>query len=109
VAWMLLFIAGLLETLWAFTMKMSNGFTRPMMSLATALSMVASIGLLSVSMRTLPLGTSYPVWTGIGAVGTFLVGVIVLRESLSFTRVVAAALIVAGLLLMKASAAPDAP
>jgi len=109
VAWMLLFIAGLLETLWAFTMKMSNGFTRPMMTLATALSMLASIGLLSVSMRTLPLGTSYPVWTGIGAVGTFLVGVIVLRESLSLTRVVAAALIVAGLLLMKASASPDAP
>lgn len=108
-AWMLLFIAGLLETLWAFTMKMSNGFTRPMMTLATALSMLASIGLLSVSMRTLPLGTSYPVWTGIGAVGTFLVGVIVLRESLNFTRVVAAALIVAGLLLMKASASPDAP
>ena len=108
-AWVLLFVAGLLETAWAYTMKMSNGFTRPIMSLATALAMLASIGLLSVSMRTLPLGTSYPVWTGIGAVGTFLVGVIVLRESLSFTRVVAAALIVAGLLLMKASAAPDAP
>ena len=108
-AWVLLFVAGLLETAWAFTMKMSNGFTRPMMTLATALAMLASIGLLSVSMRTLPLGTSYPVWTGIGAVGTFLVGVIVLRESLSFTRVVAAALIVAGLVLMKASASPDAP
>lgn len=108
-AWVLLFVAGLLETAWAFTMKMSNGFTRPMMTLATALAMFASIGLLSVSMRTLPLGTSYPVWTGIGAVGTFLVGIIVLRESLSFTRVVAAALIVAGLVLMKASASPDAP
>jgi len=104
VAWVLLFVAGLLETAWAFTMKMSNGFTRPMMSIATALAMLASIGLLSVSMRTLPLGTSYPVWTGIGAVGTFHVGVIVLGESLSFTRVVAAALIVAGLILMKASA-----
>jgi quaternary ammonium compound-resistance protein SugE len=109
VAWVLLFVAGLLETAWALTMKMSNGFTRPMMSLATALAMLASIALLSVSMRTLPLGTSYPVWTGIGAVGTFLVGVIVLKESLSFTRVAAAALIVAGLILMKASASPDAP
>jgi quaternary ammonium compound-resistance protein SugE len=103
VAWVLLFVAGLLETVWAFTMKRSDGFTRPGMSIATAVAMLASIGLLSVSMRTLPLGTSYPVWTGIGAVGTFLVGVVVLGESLNVTRVVAAALIVAGLLLMKAS------
>ena len=103
VAWVLLFVAGLLETVWAFTMKRSDGFTRPAMSIATALAMLASIGLLSVSMRTLPLGTSYPVWTGIGAVGTFLVGVVVLGESLNFMRVIAAALIVAGLLLMKAS------
>ena len=102
-AWVLLFVAGLLETVWAFTMKRSDGFTRPGMSIATAVAMLASIGLLSVSMRTLPLGTSYPVWTGIGAVGTFLVGVVVLGESLNVTRVVAAALIVAGLLLMKAS------
>ena len=107
-AWVLLLIAGLLETVWAFTMKMSDGFTRPLMSIATAVAMCASIGLLSIAMRTLPLGTSYPVWTGIGAVGTFVVGVIVLRESLSFARVVAAVLIVAGLLLMKASASPDA-
>jgi len=104
VAWMLLFVAGLLETVWAWTMKMSDGFTRPVMSVATALAMFASIGLLSVSMRTLPLGTAYPVWTGIGAVGTFLVGVVVLGESVSLTRVVAAVLIVSGLLLMKASA-----
>jgi quaternary ammonium compound-resistance protein SugE len=104
VAWVLLLIAGLLETVWAFTMKKSDGFTRPAMTVATAVAMVGSIGLLSVSMRTLPLGTSYPVWTGIGAVGTFLVGVIVLGESLNVTRAVAAVLIVAGLLLMKASA-----
>jgi len=106
VAWVLLFVAGLLETVWAWTMKMSEGFTRPVMSVATLLAMAASIGLLSISMRTLPLGTSYPVWTGIGAVGTFLVGVVVLGESVNLARVIAAVLIVSGLLLMKASSGP---
>lgn len=100
-AWVLLLIAGLLEVVWAFTMKLSQGFTRGGPTLVTLLAMLASVGLLSVSMRTLPLGTAYTVWTGIGAVGAFAVGVFVLGEPVSTGRVAAAVLIVAGLLLMK--------
>jgi quaternary ammonium compound-resistance protein SugE len=102
-AWVLLFVAGLLEIVWAFTMKLSHGFTRPSASLVTLVAMLASFGLLSASMKTLPLGTAYTVWTGIGAVGAFVVGVVVLGESANTTRVLAAALIVAGLVLMKVS------
>ena len=100
-AWILLFAAGLLEIVWAFTMKRSEGFTRLGPSIVTLVAMAASFGLLSIAMRTLPLGTAYTVWTGIGAVGAFVVGVAVLGESLTSGRVVAAALIVAGLILMK--------
>ncbi|HXW07117.1 MAG TPA: SMR family transporter [Vicinamibacterales bacterium] len=102
-AWVLLFVAGLLEIVWAFTMKLSHGFTQPSASLVTLVAMLASFGLLSASMNTLPLGTAYTVWTGIGAVGAFIVGVVVLGESVNTTRVLAAALIVAGLVLMKVS------
>ena len=102
-AWVLLLVAGLLEILWAFTMKLSQGFTRPGASIVTLLAMLASFGLLSAAMRTLPLGTAYTIWTGIGAVGAFVVGIAVLGESISATRVLAAALIVSGLVLMKAS------
>ena len=102
-AWVLLLAAGLLEIVWAFTMKRSEGFTRPGPTVVTLIAMLASFGLLSVSMRTLPLGTAYTVWTGIGALGAFVVGVVVLGEPLTASRVVAAALIVAGLLLMKLS------
>jgi quaternary ammonium compound-resistance protein SugE len=102
-AWLLLFVAGLLEVVWAFTMKLSQGFTRPGASIVTVLAMLASFALLSSSMRTLPLGTAYTVWTGIGAVGAFAVGVVVLGESINAARVLAAALIVSGLVLMKIS------
>ena len=102
-AWVLLFVAGLLEIVWAFTMKLSQGFTRPTASVITVLAMLASFGLLSASMRTLPLGTAYTVWTGIGAVGAFVVGVVVLGESVNSVRVLAAVLIVSGLILMKVS------
>ena len=101
-AWVLLFIAGLLEIVWAYAMKLSQGFTRPGPAAVTLIAMIASFGLLSVAMRTLPLGTAYTVWTGIGAVGAFLVGVLVLGEPAHATRLVAAALIVAGIVLMKA-------
>jgi len=103
--WLLLIAAGLLEVVWAFTMKLSVGFTRPGASAITLLAMLASFGLLSISMRSLPLGTAYTVWTGIGAAGAFVVGVIALGEPLTSGRVVAAALIVAGLILMKLSSA----
>ena len=104
-AWVLLLVAGLLEIVWAFTMKLSHGFTRPGASIVTLLAMLASFGLLSASMRTLPLGTAYTVWTGIGAVGAFIMGSVVLGESVTTARVVAAALIVSGLVLMRVSAA----
>jgi quaternary ammonium compound-resistance protein SugE len=103
-AWVLLIVAGVLEVVWAFTMKLSNGFTRPAASIVTLVAMIASFTLLSVSMRTLPLGTAYTVWTGIGAVGAFAVGVIALGEPATALRVVAAVLIVCGIILIKVSA-----
>lgn len=87
-------------------MKQSNGFTKLVPSLITIVVMIASFGLLSLSMRTLPLGTAYTVWTGIGAIGAFVVGIAVLGEQLNFMRMCAAALIVCGLVLMKLST-PD--
>jgi len=102
-AWVLLLAAGLLETVWAFSMKLSQGFTRPTASLVTILAMLASFALLSVSMKTLPLGTAYTVWTGIGAVGAVVAGTAFLGEPLTLARGVAAVLIVAGMILMKFS------
>lgn len=100
-AWTYLIFAGLLEVVWAFAMKLSVGFSRPLPSAVTILAMILSFGLLSLAMRVLPLGTAYTIWTGIGAVGAFVVGVVVLGESLSFARIAAASLIIAGLALMK--------
>ena len=102
-AWMVLFVAGLLEVVWAYSMKLSDGFTRLTPSVVTLGAMFLSFGLLALAMKTLPLGTAYTVWTGIGAVGAFVVGIVVLGEAVSFTRVLAAVLIVAGLVLMKVS------
>lgn len=104
-AWILLFVAGLLEIVWAFTMKLSQGFTRPTHSIVTLVAMAASFTLLSISMRTLPLGTAYTVWTGIGAVGSFIVGTAVLGEPMGAVRMAAAILIVSGIVLMKLATA----
>ena len=104
-AWMYLLAAGLLEIVWAYTMKLSQGFSRPGPTAVTILVMLASFALLSLAMKTLPLGTAYTVWTGIGAVGAFVVGVVVLGEPLTMGRLVAAALIVTGLSVMKLSTA----
>ena len=100
-AWVYLVVAGVLEVVWAFAMKQSDGFTRPAASAITIVTMIASFALLSFAMRTLPLGTAYTVWTGIGAVGAFLVGVTILSEPVTVLRVTAAMLIVTGLVLMK--------
>jgi quaternary ammonium compound-resistance protein SugE len=105
-AWMVLLAAGLLEIVWAFTMKLSQGFTRGGPTAATLLAMVASFALLSISMKTLPLGTAYAVWTGIGSVGAFVVGVVVLGEPLTTGRVLGCALILAGLGVLRLSASP---
>ena len=102
-AWVYLGIAGLLEIVWAFTMKQSDGFTRLGYSVITIAATIASFVLLSVSLKSLPLGTAYTIWTGIGAVGAFVVGIVVLGEVASPMRILAAALIVSGLLLMKLS------
>jgi quaternary ammonium compound-resistance protein SugE len=100
-AWIYLVLAGILEVIWAFFMKKSDGFTLLTPSVITIVTMIASFALLSISMKTLPLGTAYTIWTGIGAVGAFLVGVLVLGEQASFMRILAAALIVSGLVMMK--------
>ncbi len=102
-AWILLVLAGILEVAWAYSMKLSEGFSRPIPTVLTLVLMTASFGLLSFSMRTLPLGTAYTIWTGIGAVGAFIVGIAVLGEQLTALRVIAAVLIVSGLVLMKLS------
>lgn len=100
-AWIHLLAAGILEIIWAWSMKESHGFTRPLPSVITAVAMLASVVLLALSMRTLPLGTAYTIWTGIGAVGAFLVGIAVLGEPATLPRIVAAVLIVSGLVVMK--------
>ncbi|WP_031499371.1 DMT family transporter [Bryobacter aggregatus] len=102
-AWTSLFFAGLLEILWSFLMKQSQGFTKPVPTVLTLLTMGASFALLSYAMKTLPLGTAYTIWTGIGAVGAFLVGILILGEQFNTLRVLACLLIVSGLVLMKLS------
>ncbi len=102
-AWVILIVAGLLEVVWAYTMKLSEGFTRLWPSIITFAAMAVSFGLLSWSMRSLPLGTAYMAWTGIGAVGAFLVGIAMLGEPAGGLRLLAAALIVSGIVLMKLS------
>jgi len=101
VAWICLLFAGLLEIVWAVAMKQSEGFTRLTPTLITLAGMIASFWLLAVAMRSLPLGTAYTIWTGIGAVGAFVVGIVFLGEQISVTRISAAVLIVSGLVLMK--------
>jgi quaternary ammonium compound-resistance protein SugE len=102
----LLLGAGLLEVVWAYAMKRSEGFAHLGPTLITMVAMLASVWLLAIAMQSLPLGTAYAVWTGIGAAGAFLVGVIVLGEAPTPGRVLAATLIVAGIALMKLSG-PD--
>ena len=102
-AWVYLLVAGILEVVWAYAMKLSDGFSKPVPSAVTLLAMIASFALLSYAMRTLPLGTAYTIWTGIGAIGAFIVGIFVLGEQASVMRIGAACLIIAGLVLMKMS------
>jgi quaternary ammonium compound-resistance protein SugE len=102
-AWFILLLAGLLEIVWAYSMKLSEGFSRPGPAAVTIVAMIASFGLLSMAMRTLPLGTAYTVWTGIGALGAFVLGIVLLGEQAGAGRIFAAALIVTGLVVMKLS------
>ncbi|AUY26288.1 MAG: quaternary ammonium compound efflux SMR transporter SugE [Mixta calida] len=100
-AWILLTVAGLFEVVWSFAMKQSQGFTRLGPSVITIAAMIVSFALLAVSMKSLPLGTAYTLWTGIGAVGAFVAGLLFLGEPATPMRIAAAVLIVAGLVLMK--------
>lgn len=102
-AWIILLVAGILEVVWAYSMKRSEGFTQLTPTIVTGVACIVSLALLSFAMRSLPLGTAYMVWTGIGAVGAFIVGVMVLGEAASVTRIVAACLIVGGIVMMKFS------
>jgi len=102
-SWFYLFVAGLLEVVWAAGLKSSEGFSRLWPSVLTIVAALGSFGLLTLAMRHLPLGTAYAVWTGIGAVGAFLFGIVWMGEAVSATRIASAALIVLGLVGLKLS------
>lgn len=104
-AWVYLLFAGILEIVWAYAMKSSDGFTRLTPSVITFVTMALSFGLLAVAMKSLPLGTAYTIWTGIGAIGAFIIGIVVLGEPVNALRVLATVLIVSGLVMMKLSSA----
>ena len=99
--WILLLFAGLLEIVWAVAMKQTAGFTRLWPTAIMGVAMIGSFGLLAMAMRDLPLGTAYTIWTGIGAVGAFTIGILFLGEALTPMRIGAAILIVTGLVIMK--------
>lgn len=101
--WVYLVLAGLLEIVWAVAMKQSQGFTRLTPTAIMVVALIGSLWLLTLAMRTLPLGTAYVIWTGIGAVGAFAVGLVALGEQASVMRIAAATLIVSGLVMMKLS------
>jgi quaternary ammonium compound-resistance protein SugE len=99
--WLILLIAGLFEIGWAIGLKYTNGFTRLWPTIATAGSMVISLGLLGVALKTLPVGTAYAVWTGVGAAGTAILGIILFREPATAARLACIALILAGIIGLK--------
>jgi quaternary ammonium compound-resistance protein SugE len=100
-AWIILCDAGLFEIGWAVGLKYTEGFTRPVPTVLTAVSLVASMGLLGWAVKSLPLGTAYAVWTGVGAVGTAIVGMLLFKEPATAGRLVCLALIVSGILGLK--------
>jgi quaternary ammonium compound-resistance protein SugE len=100
-AWVMLFVAGLLEVGWAVGLKYTQGFTRLWPTIGTAISMVASMTLLGLAVRSLPLGTAYAVWTGIGTVGTALLGMVLFQEPATALRLTFISLIVVGILGLK--------
>ncbi|MGE7991448.1 quaternary ammonium compound efflux SMR transporter SugE [Pseudomonas sp. NPDC089554] len=103
-SWIILFFAGLFEVGWAVGLKYTDGFTRPLPTALTVGAMVISLGLLGLAMKELPLGTAYAIWTGVGAVGTVIAGIILFGESMALVRLLSVALIVAGLIGLKVSA-----
>lgn len=102
-AWVFLFIAGILEIIWSFFMKKSEGFSLLIPSSITIFTMIASFALLSMVMKTLPLGTAYAIWTGIGALGAFVIGIVFLGEAMTFFRIASVTLILFGIIGLKLS------
>jgi quaternary ammonium compound-resistance protein SugE len=100
-AWVLLLVAGLLEICWAVGLKYTQGFTRPLPTALTLSAMVVSIALLGLAVRTLPIGTAYAIWTGIGAVGTVITGIVLLNEAVSAPRLICVCLIIVGIIGLK--------
>ncbi|HBP1852466.1 TPA: quaternary ammonium compound efflux SMR transporter SugE [Pseudomonas aeruginosa] len=102
-SWFILFFAGLFEVGWAVGLKYTEGFSKPLPTVLTALAMLVSLGLLGLAMKHLPLGTAYAVWTGVGAVGTVIAGIVLFGESMALLRLASVALIVCGLVGLKLS------
>jgi quaternary ammonium compound-resistance protein SugE len=103
-SWLFLFLAGLFEIGWAVGLKYTDGFSRPLPTILTVLSMVVSLALLGLALKTLPVGTAYAVWTGIGTVGTALLGIYMLGEPATAVRLACIALIVSGIVGLKLAA-----
>ena len=103
-SWIILFFAGLFEVGWAVGLKYTDGFSRPLPTALTIAAMAISLGLLGLAMKELPLGTAYAIWTGVGAVGTVIAGIILFGESMALIRLVSVALIITGLIGLKVSA-----
>ena len=103
-SWLLLVLAGLLEVAWAVGLKYTDGFSRPLPTALTIAAMAISLGLLGLAMKELPLGTAYAIWTGVGAVGTVIAGIILFGESMALFRLASVTLIIAGLIGLKVSA-----
>jgi len=104
-AWLILVVAGLLEVGWAIGLKYTEGFTRPLPTVATIAAMAASLWLLGIAVKSLPVGTAYAVWVGVGAVGTVILGIVLFNEPANAGRLLSVALIVAGIVGLKLSSA----
>ncbi len=104
-AWLILFLAGLFEVGWAVGLKYTDGFTRPGPTLATVAAMAMSLWLLGIAMKTLPLGTAYAVWVGVGTIGTVILGIVLLNEPVNALRLISVALILAGIIGLKLATA----
>ncbi|MBO0493510.1 MULTISPECIES: quaternary ammonium compound efflux SMR transporter SugE [unclassified Pseudomonas] len=103
-SWIILFFAGLFEVGWAVGLKYTDGFSKPLPTALTIAAMAVSLGLLGLAMKELPLGTAYAIWTGVGAVGTVIAGIILFGESMALFRLASVALIICGLVGLKISA-----
>ena len=103
-SWIILFFAGLFEVGWAVDLKYTDGFSKPLPTALTIAAMAISLGLLGLAMKELPLGTAYAIWTGVGAVGTVIAGIVLFGESMALFRLASVALIICGLVGLKISA-----